>query len=133
MIWGEVAMPGYGLYDRALGACYLQGLWEAIDKNAKRVKNEINIKRLKEKEQWEKAGVALPAYDIAAVAEETKKSPVWVHFGAGNIFRIFIGGIADTLIANGEASKGITCVETFDFDVVDKIYAPMTIWFWPLP
>ena len=32
MIWGEVAMPGYGLYDRALGACYLQGLWEAIVK-----------------------------------------------------------------------------------------------------
>lgn len=36
MIWDEVAMPGYGLYDRALGACYLQGLWEAIDKEAKR-------------------------------------------------------------------------------------------------
>lgn len=35
MIWDEVAMPGYGLYDRALGACYLQGLWEAIDKEAK--------------------------------------------------------------------------------------------------
>ncbi|MBR6329042.1 MAG: mannonate dehydratase [Lachnospiraceae bacterium] len=35
MIWGEVAMPGYGLYDRALGATYLNGLWEAIDKNAK--------------------------------------------------------------------------------------------------
>jgi mannonate dehydratase len=32
MIWDEVAMPGYGLYDRALGACYLQGLWEAIEK-----------------------------------------------------------------------------------------------------
>ena len=32
MIWGEKAMPGYGLYDRALGATYLQGLWEAIDK-----------------------------------------------------------------------------------------------------
>ena len=35
MIWGETAMPGYGLYDRALGACYLQGLWEAIEKAAK--------------------------------------------------------------------------------------------------
>ena len=35
MIWGEVAMPGYGLYDRALGACYLQGLWEAIEKEDK--------------------------------------------------------------------------------------------------
>ncbi len=36
MIWGEVAMPGYGLYDRALGAAYINGLWEAIEKNAKR-------------------------------------------------------------------------------------------------
>lgn len=37
MIWGEVAMPGYGLYDRALGATYLNGLWEAIVKsNAKK-------------------------------------------------------------------------------------------------
>ncbi len=33
MIWGERAMPGYGLFDRALGASYLMGLWEAIDKN----------------------------------------------------------------------------------------------------
>ncbi len=32
MIWGEVAMPGYGLYDRALGAAYINGLWEAIEK-----------------------------------------------------------------------------------------------------
>lgn len=32
MIWDEVAMPGYGLYDRALGATYLNGLWEAITK-----------------------------------------------------------------------------------------------------
>ena len=36
MIWDEVAMPGYGLYDRALGACYLQGLWEAIEKENKK-------------------------------------------------------------------------------------------------
>ena len=32
MIWGEKAMPGYGLYDRALGAAYLRGLWEAAKK-----------------------------------------------------------------------------------------------------
>jgi mannonate dehydratase len=30
MIWGEVGRPGYGLYDRALGATYLQGLWEGL-------------------------------------------------------------------------------------------------------
>ncbi|MBQ1508841.1 MAG: mannonate dehydratase [Erysipelotrichaceae bacterium] len=36
MIWDEVAMPGYGLYDRALGAAYICGLWESIDKATKR-------------------------------------------------------------------------------------------------
>lgn len=34
-IWNEVAMPGYGLYDRALGVTYLQGLHEAILKSKK--------------------------------------------------------------------------------------------------
>lgn len=32
MIWDETGRAGYGLYDRALGAAYLNGLWEAITK-----------------------------------------------------------------------------------------------------
>ena len=32
MIWGETGKPGYGLYDRALGAEYMLGIWEALDK-----------------------------------------------------------------------------------------------------
>lgn len=32
MIWGESGKPGYGLYDRALGASYITGIWEAISK-----------------------------------------------------------------------------------------------------
>ncbi len=32
MIWGETGKPGYGLYDRALGAVYLNGLFEACEK-----------------------------------------------------------------------------------------------------
>lgn len=32
MIWGETGKPGYGLYDRALGATYLIGLYEAVSK-----------------------------------------------------------------------------------------------------
>ena len=31
-IWGENGKPGYGLYDRALGAAYLNGLFEATAK-----------------------------------------------------------------------------------------------------
>ena len=35
MIWGESGMPGYGLYDRALGAVYLNGLWDAMERAGK--------------------------------------------------------------------------------------------------
>lgn len=35
MIWGETGRYGYGLYDRALGATYVAGLFEGIEKNKK--------------------------------------------------------------------------------------------------
>lgn len=35
-IWGEDGKPGYGLFDRALGAMYLNGLFEAIEKENKK-------------------------------------------------------------------------------------------------
>ena len=35
MIWGETGKPGYGLYDRTLGAVYINGLWEAISKSSR--------------------------------------------------------------------------------------------------
>ena len=34
-IWGEDSKPGYGLFDRALGACYINGLFEAVEKGKK--------------------------------------------------------------------------------------------------
>jgi len=36
MLWGETGQPGYGMYDRALGAMYLAGLWEAVEKGSRR-------------------------------------------------------------------------------------------------
>lgn len=35
MVWGETGKPGYGLYDRALGAMYLAGIWESLDRMEK--------------------------------------------------------------------------------------------------
>ena len=35
MIWGETGRPGYGLYDRALGASYITGIWETLEKTQK--------------------------------------------------------------------------------------------------
>lgn len=79
---------------------------------------------LKDSKAWQKAGIELPPYDPAKLAEDTRKDPRWVHFGIGNIFRIFVGGIADKLIREGLLDRGIICAETFDYDVVDKIYKP---------
>ena len=36
MIWGEQGKPGYGLYDRALGAMYMAGIWETLEKQKER-------------------------------------------------------------------------------------------------
>lgn len=84
----------------------------------------LTVNGIRNCEQWEKAGIKLPGYDVGEVSEKAKKEPEWVHFGIGNIFRIFIGGIVDGLLEEGAMDRGITCVETFDYDVVDKIYEP---------
>lgn len=102
--------------------------WRAYGRRLKRTRKRENMKLtlegLKEREAWEEAQIKLPSYHIEKMVEQTKKSPVWVHFGAGNIFRIFIGGVADRLLELGETDRGITCVEAFDMDVIDKIYKP---------
>lgn len=37
-VWDEDGKPGYGLYDRAMGACYLSGLFEGIERSIKEKK-----------------------------------------------------------------------------------------------
>lgn len=85
---------------------------------------KLSLAGIKNRQMWEKVQIELPSYDIVKIRENTMNNPCWVHFGVGNIFRIFIGGIADDLIAKGFMNKGITCVESFDYDVIDKIYKP---------
>ena len=85
---------------------------------------KLTLDGIKDRQAWEKAGIKLPGYDVEAVSKKAKDAPGWVHFGIGNIFRVFIGGIADGLLEEGVLDRGITCVETFDFDVIDKIYKP---------
>ena len=79
---------------------------------------------LQERQAWEKAGIEIPSYDRAAMVKKTKEAPGWVHFGAGNIFRGFIAGLQDALLEEGLADTGIIAAETFDFDIMDKIYEP---------
>ena len=85
---------------------------------------KLNYQGLRDAEAWKQAGIELPPYDPEALSKATVADPRWAHFGIGNIFRIFVGSIADRLLREGLMDRGITCIETFDYDVVDKIYTP---------
>ncbi len=74
--------------------------------------------------EWEAKGYLLPKFDIAKVREKTAKEPTWVHFGGGNIFRAFPAAILNDALNTGKYDRGVIVAETFDFEVIDKAYAP---------
>ncbi len=74
--------------------------------------------------EWESKGYELPKFDIEAVRRKTHDAPVWVHFGGGNIFRAFPAAILNDALNTGKYDRGVIVAETFDYEVIDKAYAP---------
>ena len=74
--------------------------------------------------EWEAKGYELPQFSIRALREKTAKEPTWVHFGGGNIFRAFPAAILNDALNTGRYDRGVIVAETFDFEVIDKAYAP---------
>lgn len=85
---------------------------------------KLSTEGLKNQQEWLEKGYHLPQYDRAAMIAETRENPVWVHFGAGNIFRAFQANLAQRLLEEGSAKVGITVCEGFDYEIVEKQYRP---------
>lgn len=85
---------------------------------------KLNRDGLKNLEAWKKAGIALPKFDLQKAAAETARNPEWVHFGAGNIFRGFPAVLQQKLLDSGKVKTGLIAVETFDWEIIDRMYVP---------
>ena len=74
----------------------------------------LNEQGLRERAAWEAAGFSLPRYDREAMVKATRARPVWLHFGAGNIFKAFQANAAQRLLNEGSMTAGIIAVERSD-------------------
>ncbi len=85
---------------------------------------QLSIEDIKETKKWTDKNIELPAFDYNQLKENTRENPHWLHFGAGNIFRAFIAVLQQELINKSEADTGIVAAETYDFEIIDKVYKP---------
>ena len=76
-----------------------------------------------------KNGYAFPSYDSAKVKAATLNEPTWLHLGAGNIFRAFLGSCQQKLLNRGLAKTGIIVAEGYDYEIVDVLrqYEELTV------
>ncbi len=86
---------------------------------------ELTLKDLKEnRQEWLDHGYRLPSFDADKLKENTLDHPVWVHFGAGNIFKAFHAAAAQRLIEAGVMDTGIVAAEGFDGEIVSASMRP---------
>ncbi|MBQ7613946.1 MAG: mannitol dehydrogenase family protein [Butyrivibrio sp.] len=85
---------------------------------------KLNAQSVYSDNSWKEKGFFVPSYDREKMIEETVKAPQWVHFGAGNIFRAFQANLAQRMLEEGADTKGLTVVEGFDYEIIEKMYRP---------
>jgi len=83
----------------------------------------LNLKNVMSKASWP-TGYQLPQFDIKAMHKQTEVAPVWLHMGAGNIFRIFVGSIQQDLLEKGLIDTGIIVWEGYDDEIICAAFTP---------
>ena len=85
---------------------------------------KLNSQVLDNRDPWFQAGFVLPTFDRSKIIANTKARPVWAHFGAGNIFRVFPAALWQQLLETGHEDTGVVVVEGFDYEILDTVFAP---------
>lgn len=81
------------------------------------------IEAWESRDEWN-SDYLIPSYNRNAVKRNTAASPIWLHFGAGNIARSLIGAAMDKLLMLGVSDKGIIVAEAFDKEIITRAYEP---------
>lgn len=85
---------------------------------------ELSTLGLQNRAEWEAKGYQLPQFDRDAVTAATKENPMWIHFGAGNIFRAFQANVMQNILNSGAMDRGLIVAEGFDYEIVEKMNRP---------
>ena len=85
---------------------------------------KLNMDSLNNRQFWEDNGIKLPEFDVGRTSKYTLKNPVWIHFGAGSLFRAFHAMVMQELLDKGLSESGVIAAETFDYEMVDLSYIP---------
>jgi fructuronate reductase len=85
---------------------------------------KLNLQGISDRKQWEEKGYLLPRYDVREMIKNTKENPFWIHFGAGNLFRAFHANVVQNMLNQGDLDRGLVVAEGFDYEIVEKMYAP---------
>ena len=71
---------------------------------------------------WKDTGVSLPQFDVEEMVDRTKEKPTWVHIAPSNLYVGEIAPIQQALLESKIVGEGIIGIETWDEEIVHKIY-----------
>ena len=77
-----------------------------------------------DRDAFVKAGYQLPDFDYEKVRANTLARPVWIHFGAGNIFKAFQANVMQKLLIRRIMDVGLIAAEGYDYEIIEKSSRP---------
>eukprot|EP01065_Artemidia_motanka_P044560 TRINITY_DN6367_c1_g1_i1.p1 TRINITY_DN6367_c1_g1~~TRINITY_DN6367_c1_g1_i1.p1 ORF type:complete len:557 (+),score=113.56 TRINITY_DN6367_c1_g1_i1:57-1727(+) len=96
--------------------------------DAKRSRKELSLGACTlttDAEEWTRRGVRVPKFDVKRMREKTRaEGPQWIHFAPSNLFVAEIAPRAQHLLESGHLTTGIVGVETWDAELVTRVYRP---------